>query len=314
MTPSRREVLAGLALAAGFGPAAAGAPLPDRLAGAFVPWTGEAGRDPDMRAWERWLGRSPGTVTALDYWGKDDWAAFRATAWIPKLWARSAPTRPIAWSIPLTVPGTPLGAVAAGRHDADFAEAARAIAAAQPAAVIRLGWEMNVRTMAWYAGADPAAFIAAFRRVGALFRSASPRFALDWCPAWGPEDGPADLYYPGDDAVDIVGLDVYDIRKKPDTVEARWADQVLADPFGLDWLVRFAGRRGKPMSIPEWGVGQGGDDAYFVEAMRRWLAAHEKDLRYACYFDVDGLWPTRLDPARLPRATAAFRSGFSGAA
>ena len=48
--------------------------------------------------------------------------------------------------------------------------------------------------------------------------------------------------------------------------------------------------------------------------MRGWLGAHRTNLRYACYFDVDGLWPTRLDPGRLPLSTAAFREGFSGAA
>ena len=317
MTPTRRALLGAVALAAGLRPAVpAPSPirLPARLAGAFVPWAGRDGRDPGMRAWEDWLGRSPASVPALDYWGKDDWDAFRATAWLPASWVRVAPTRPLVWSIPLTVPGTPLADVAAGFWDAAFVEAARAIAAAQPAAVIRLGWEMNVRTMAWYAGADPAGFVRAFRRVAALFRAASPRFALDWCPSWGPQDGAADLYYPGDDAVDVIGLDVYDYRHASETVEARWAERVLEAPFGLDWLVQFAGGRGKPMSIPEWGVGQGGDDPYFVDAMRGWLGAHQANLRYACYFDVDGLWPTRLDPARLPLSTAAFRSGFSGAA
>ena len=315
MRPTRREVLGGvLALAASLRPAAAATPLPARLCGAFVPWAGDGGREPGLRAWESWLARPPATVPALDYWGKDDWDAFRATAWLPAFWAKTAPARPIVWSIPLTVPGTPLAAVAAGHRDADFAAAARAIAGSQPAAVIRLGWEMNVRTMAWYAGAEPVAFIQAFRRVAAVFRAASPRFSLDWCPSWGPQDGPADLFYPGDDVVDVVGLDVYDYRKGSATVEARWAEQVLAVPFGLDWLVRFAGARGKPMSIPEWGVGQGGDDPFFVGAMRRWLGAHGRELRYACYFDVDGLWPTRLDPERLPLSTAAFRSGFSAVA
>lgn len=309
MTPNRRTVLAGL-LSTATAARAAPAPLPPALAGAFVPWAGAAGREPNMAAWEAWLGRAPSTVPALDYWGKDDWGAFAGSAWLPGAWARVAPHRPIAWSVPLTVPGTPLAAVAAGRHDAAFADAARAIAAAQPAAVIRLGWEMNVSTMAWFAGPDRAGFVAAFRRVAALFRAASPRFALDWCPSWGPEDVPADSCYPGDDAVDVIGLDVYDIRVGTESVDRRWADRVVAGPFGLDWLARFAGSHGKPMSLPEWGVGEAGDDPFFVSAMRRWIADHAGALRYACYFDVDGLWPTRLTGGQFPRSRAEFRRGF----
>ncbi len=310
MMPTRRAVVAGLAVSAAAPARAAPAPLPAALAGAFVPWVGDAGREPNMAAWEAWLGRSASSVPALDYWGKDDWATFAGTAWLPGAWARAAPRRPVVFSMPLTVPGTPLAAVAAGRHDDAFAAAARAIAASRPAAVIRLGWEMNVRTMAWFAGPDPQSFVAAFRRVAALFRAASPRFAFDWCPSWGPEDLAADRCYPGDDVVDVVGLDVYDIRAGDESVERRWADRVVAGPFGLDWLARFAGARGKPMSLPEWGVGEAGDDPFFVSAMRRWMADHAGSLRYACYFDVDGLWPTRLTGGQFPLSRAAFRRGF----
>lgn len=284
--------------------------LPAALAGAFVPWAGPRGREAGLAAWEAWLGRPPRSVPALDYWGKDDWGAVAAALWLPGFWARVAPGRPLVWSIPLTVPGTPLAAVAAGRHDADFAPVARAIAAARPDAVIRLGWEMNVRTMAWFAGAEPAAFREAFRRVAGLFRSASPRFSLDWCPSWGPQDGPAELFYPGDDVVDVVGLDVYDYRRSDEPVARRWAEAVVEAPFGLAWQVRFAAARGKAMSLPEWGVGEAGDDPAFVEALRAWVGAHAGRFRYACYFDVDGLWPTRISDGRFPAARAAVRRGF----
>ena len=47
--------------------------------------------------------------------------------------------------------GTPLADVADGLHDAEFEAAARAIAEAHPQAIIRLGWEMNLSEMAWFA-------------------------------------------------------------------------------------------------------------------------------------------------------------------
>ena len=49
--------------------------------------------------------------------------------------------------MPLTVKGTPLAEVANGLHDGEFEAAASAIAEAQPKAIIRLGWEMNLPAM-----------------------------------------------------------------------------------------------------------------------------------------------------------------------
>ena len=311
---TRRAVLGGVGAAATMRPGGAAhagsRPLPGALAGAFVPWVGHEGREAGMAAWEAWLGRPEHSVPALDFWAQDSWAGFAASAWLPGFWARTAPRRTLVWSMPLTVAGTPLKAVAAGTHDADFDAAARSIASAQPAATIRLGWEMNIRTSAWFAGSDAAAYVTAFRRVAALFRAASPRFTLDWCPSWGQQDAAADLFYPGDDAVDVVGLDVYDYRLGAETAERRWADHVVAAPFGLDWQLRFAGGRGKPMSIPEWGVGEAGDNPAFVSAMRAWFERHAGAIRYACYFDVDGAWPTRLSGGQFPAARSAFRRGF----
>jgi hypothetical protein len=284
-------------------------PMPAKLAGAFVNW-GADGREKMLQAWEKWLGRPRSSVLGLDYYAKDTWDDFEKLSWVPGVWLKLNPERNVVWSVPLTVKGTPLAEVAQGDHDGAFEAAAFAIARAQPKAIIRLGWEMNVADMAWFAGGNEADYITAFRRVVDIFRRASPDFRYDWCPGWGNQDAPADKAYPGDDVVDIIGLDVYDF-KHDGSAEERWTRFYVEAPFGLKWHREFASQHAKPMSYPEWGVGQFGDNPFFIEKIHEWFAANEDRIAYALYFDVDGAWPTQIDNNQFPHSQSKFRALFS---
>jgi len=283
---------------------------PPKLAGAFVDW-GKLGREVTLQKWERWLGQEPSSVLGVDFYAQSTWDDYAALNWVPGIWKKLNPARNVVWSVPLTVKGTPLADVADGLHDDAFEAAAQAIAEAQPKAIIRLGWEMNLATMAWFAGGHEADYIRAFRRVVDIFRRHSSEFTVDWCPGWGPQDSAADLAYPGDDVVDIIGLDVYDFRYEGSPDE-RWENFFLKAPFALEWHRDFAVRHHKPMSYPEWGVGQFGDNPFFIRKMHDWLLAHRDSIAYAAYFDVDGLWPTQIDSGRFPNSEKLFRKLFSG--
>jgi hypothetical protein len=285
------------------------ASTPPKLAGAFVNW-GRNGRETTLQQWEKWLGQPPSSVLGVDFYAQSTWDDYAGLSWVPGVWNELNPARNVVWSVPLTVKGTPLADVADGLHDDAFEAAARAIVQAQPKAIIRLGWEMNLATMAWFAGGHEADYIRAFRRVVEIFRRHSAEFKYDWCPGWGPQDGAADLAYPGDDVVDLVGLDVYDF-KYVGSPDERWDQFYLKAPFGLEWHRDFAARHGKPMSYPEWGVGQFGDSPFFIEKMRGWFADHQDSIAYAAYFDVDGLWPTQIDNGRFPNSERSFRNLFS---
>jgi len=285
------------------------ASTPPKLAGAFVNW-GQTGRERTLQQWEKWLGQPPSSVPGVDFYAQSTWDDYAGLSWVPGVWNELNPARNVVWSMPLTVKGTPLADVADGLHDDSFEAAARAIAQAQPKAIIRLGWEMNLANMAWFAGGHEANYIRAFRRVVDIFRRHSAEFKIDWCPGWGPQDSAADLAYPGDDVVDYVGLDVYDFRYEG-SPEERWDRFYLKAPFGLEWHRDFAARHGKLMSYPEWGVGQFGDNPLFIEKMRGWFAEHQDSIAYAAYFDVDGLWPTQIDNGRFPNSGRLFRQLFS---
>ncbi len=284
--------------------------LPPKFAGAFVEW-GTIGREQTLQAWEKWLRQKPSSVVGVDFYADSTWDDFYRWTWVPGLWKKLNPARIVVWSVPLTMKGTPLADVASGLHDAEFEAAARAIAEGQPGAIIRLGWEMNLAQMAWFAGGHADDYIAAFRRVVEIFRHYSREFRFDWCPGWGPQEAPADLAYPGDDVVDYIGLDVYDFKYEG-SAEARWTKFYLKAPFGLEWQRDFATRHGKQMSYPEWGVGNFGDNPFFVERMHAWLVQNEAIIAYAAYFDVNGMWPTRIDNDQFPKSRHLFRKLFAG--
>ena len=279
-----------------------------KFAGAFVNW-GQTGREHSLQVWERWLRQKPSSVLGVDFYAQSTWDDFSRLSWVPAIWKKLNPARNVVWSVPLTVKGTALADVADGMHDAEFEAAAQAISEAQPAAIIRLGWEMNLGTMAWFAKGHEADYIRAFRRVVEIFMRHSSRFKIDWCPGWGPQDSPADLAYPGDDVVDYIGLDVYDFKYEG-SAEERWNKYYLKAPFGLEWQRDFAAAHGKPMSYPEWGVGNFGDNPVFVQRMHDWFVRNESDIAYAAYFDVDGLWPTQIDNGQFPKSKILFRRLF----
>ncbi|MGF6308212.1 hypothetical protein ABIB82_003683 [Bradyrhizobium sp. i1.8.4] len=315
---TRRGALAIAALAVSGPPPAWAAPAARpllgansaRFAGAFVNW-GETGREHVLQAWEKWLNRPRSSVPGVDFYGQNSWEDFHKLDWVPGLWKKLNPARNVVWSVPLTITGTPLADVAGGLHDAEFKAAARAIAGSHPKAIIRLGWEMNISSMGWFARGREDDYIKAFRHVVAIFRARSGNFKFDWCPGWGLQDMPADAAYPGDDVVDYIGLDVYDFKSEGGAAE-RWTNSYLKAPFGLEWQRAFALGHGKLMSYPEWGVGQSGDNATFVQQMHDWFAANQAAIAYAAYFDVDGLWPTQIDSGRIPESASLFRKLFAG--
>ena len=80
--------------------------------------------------------------------------------------------------------------------------------------------------------------------------------------------------------------------------------------LACEWHRDFAARHGKLMSYPEWGVGNFGDNPFFIQRMHDWLVKNEGNIAYAAYFDVDGLWPTQIDNGRFPNSQQLFQGAF----
>lgn len=73
--------------------------------------------------------------------------------------------------------------------------------------LLRFANEMNDTTCAWYTP-DYNKYIEKYRIVANVFRQYAPSVALVWAPNFYPYTT-VDLYYPGDEYVDYVGLSVY---------------------------------------------------------------------------------------------------------
>ncbi len=147
-------------------------------------------------------------------------------------------------------------------------------------------------------------------------------FLFDWNVNAAVRPIPPSYYYPGNAYVDIVGIDFYDVGPNAPPVSSprRWT--VLShERLGLDAVYAFASRRGKPLSIPEWGTVDpqntgagfnatgGGDDGTYVAHMGDFIASH--NVAYQSWFDNgdDGVYELLTTDA--PKSVAAYVNTIS---
>lgn len=269
-----------------------------------------------LPAFEAFLGRATDGVT--DFLAFASWDDLeRSARWVVGCWKSTG--KQLSLGVPmLPKDGSTLQAGAAGAYDARFAALGRAIVESGGAdAFLRVGVEFNGDWFPWAAARDPAAFKTYFARiVKALRATAGARFRIVWNPNVGPLRFPADRAYPGDDVVDVIGLDVYNQVWAPADREpsSRWT-HVLEEPFGLAWVATFARQHGKPIALPEWGTGTrpdghgAGDDPLFVTRMAAWIAAH--DLLFQSYWDYRAPdYDARLSDGHFPASARAFKAAF----
>jgi hypothetical protein len=199
--------------------------------------------------------------------------------------------------------------VAEGKYDEAYRRVAtRLIEAGYGDAVIRLGYEFNGAWAPWSSRTNEDEFIAAWRHVHEVLRAEGPDFQFEWTairPAWFEWGAAA---YPGDEYVDIIGMDVYwrihdgGFLWDAGTWERQYM-RVLRDHFS------FATAHGKPVSYPEWGL-DGGDVPQFIEAMYEWLDGLPTQgpgrLLYHSYFDGR----EQFDLDQYPRARATYQRLF----
>jgi hypothetical protein len=212
---------------------------------------------------------------------------------------------------------------AAGDFDSHFVTLAKAlVAGGQGSAIIRLGWEFNGGWFPWAANGSAANFVAYWRNIVTAMRSVSGQdFSFEWNPTTG-DLGVGNLadYYPGNPYVDYIGLDVYDQNWLTYPGAAKEFSTLEAEPYGLNWLASFAAQEGKPITLPEWGLGSGpgddgnpiaeaneevagGDDPTFINDMAEWIRAHH--VYEATFYDVG---QSAIDATRNPDSLAALRA------
>ncbi|MFG3023115.1 glycoside hydrolase family 26 protein [Streptomyces sp. NPDC048254] len=278
--------------------------------GAYVGYGAEGVRR--VSALGSWLGDDEPRV-GHTYLPGDVWRNIEGAPDFVRLWAnwrRAEPDRLLVLNVPMlerTEAHLPDAEVrrrlrfgAAGRYDGHFrALARRLVTVGAPDTVVVLGWEMNGVTYTHRCGPDPAAWKAYWVRIVTAMRSVpGQRLRFDFTPNRGRDAVPWTRCYPGDRFVDIIGMDAYDSPRG-----MSFAEQVT-EPYGLRDQVRFARAHGKPVSYPEWGLYENGDDPAYIKGMVKWFADNRALYQSITDYCPHGVWGCRGNP----RSTAVYRS------
>lgn len=269
-------------------------------------------------AFERLIGRPVDIV--IDFLAYDTWEGMiGACGWATGCW-KAAGHKDLVVSVAMLVKaGAPtLAQGAAGQFDQHYRDLARKlIENGYGNCVVRIGWEFNGDWYPWTARGHTEDFKGCWRRIALAMRSVpGAHFRFDWCAA--TIEGPTAEAYPGDDVVDIIGLDVYDQSYPQITDHARRWQFLLTRPNGLNWHRDFAQAHNKPRSFPEWGAGSrpdghgGGDDPLYIRNILAWFK-EGGPVDYACYWDYRAPdFDAKLSDGRLPRSAEALRDGLRG--
>ncbi|MFE9845570.1 glycoside hydrolase family 26 protein [Streptomyces goshikiensis] len=196
-----------------------------------------------------------------------------------------------------------LRAGAEGAYDHHFRKLAeRLVDLGVPDTVIVLGWEMNGTTYTHRCAPDPENWRAYWRRVVKAMRSVpGQEFRFDFAPNRGKDAIGWTECYPGDDVVDIVGMDSYD--QDP----GRSFDDQVSQPYGLQQHVDFAKAHGKGISYPEWGLFRRGDNPEYVRRMLKWIEQHRPIYHTITDYCPHGVWQCKTNP----QSSKVFRDALT---
>ncbi|MEU2394833.1 glycosyl hydrolase [Streptomyces sp. NPDC007369] len=191
---------------------------------------------------------------------------------------------------------------AEGRFDAHFRKLAeRLVDLGVPDTVIVLGWEMNGQTYTHRCAPDPDNWKAYWRRIVTTMRSVpGQEFSFDFAPNRGTDAIGWTRCYPGDDVVDIIGMDSYD--QGP----GRTFDDHITQPYGLQHHVDFAKAHGKRISYPEWGLFRRGDNPEYVRRMLQWIEQQKPLYHTITDYCPHGVWQCKQNPL----SAKAFRKAL----
>ncbi len=270
-------------------------------------------------AFGSWRGRPVDVV--VDWPQRQTWSDIENPSWLLDAWKNTPYTKSFGVA-PIPEDGSSsLAACAAGKNNSHWRSFAQHMKSSgySNQIVIRLGWEFNGDWYIWKA-ADPAAFAGCWRQIVSTVSAIAPDLRFDWNVNAGPGSSVRDAAaaYPGDDYVDIVGIDAYD-QYPGVTSEADWQVH-YSGSYGLKHWADFARAHHKPFSVPEWGVypargsDSGGDNPLYISKMLSFFKANASSLAYEAYFNCAESYvkSSLFGPVQNPRAAAAYKEFMTG--
>ena len=207
---------------------------------------------------------------------------------------------------------------AAGAYDSYARQfATNLVSAGLENSVIRLGPEMNGVWEDDFIGnkkIEQTTWAKCFaKEVTSMRQVSGQHFLMDWNVNACVGNYPYPNFYPGNAYVDIMGLDLYDVGCLSPTTSLTFA-QLASERAGLDHFEAFAASKGKPMSLPEWGLASipSGDDPAYINGIGATVT--NGDFAFETYYDQAGPNLKALPlSSSTPRSVAAFQTWFGGA-
>jgi hypothetical protein len=285
--------------------------------GVFIPGSSPSA----VAAFAAWRGRPVDVV--VDWPARQSWDDVINPAWIYQAWKGTPYTKAFGVApIPEGDPSATMAGCAAGQYNDKWLQFGQNIKAAGMAdgTVIRLGWEFNGDWYKWKAS-DPQQFVKCWQQIVGTVRTVAPGLLWDWTVNRGVSAGLADATqaYPGDNYVDIVGVDAYDMWPGANS-QAGWDSQYNGTE-GLKYWASFAQAHGKKLSVPEWGlftgtaqVGhEGGDDSYYVDQMTNFFKSEGSNLAYESYFNERASYyaGSLFSPTQVPMGAAEYQKDLA---
>lgn len=245
---------------------------------------------------------------------RDSWETILQDWWMSPTAVPADFTGTLAVGVPLFPSDGSFEAAAAGADSARWEELGRLIAARYPDAYVRPGWEFNIPNWPWATTPDTVpAYRQAFRHAALGLRRGGPELRIVFNPNEGRGGSlpDASLAYPGDDVVDVVGIDAYDWY--PAYRGSGW-DEHRSKDQGWDYWADFARAHGKRFALPEWGVmtgsdASGGDNPDYIEHVMTWMAEHADLMAFDAYFEETQDY-CRCALSQNPRAAAAYAAAL----
>jgi len=194
--------------------------------------------------------------------------------------------------------GTRTSEILSGRDDWMIRERAEELVQFGHPVLLRWRWEMNRPNLRGEIG-SPADYVAAWRHIHDIFQQVgADDVSWVWCPlASGTADRDFGAYYPGDEYVDWICVDVY--PDGPSQSFAQVAEGFMSWAAGVD----------KPVLIGEFGRrrGERGDRSVWLREAQEYVS-NTPQIKAVCYFESDrgtsGAYGVSGDPVAL----AAFKA------
>lgn len=210
-------------------------------------------------------------------------------------------------------PDFSLAKIARGDFDRYAADWATALREVDRPILLRFAHEMNGAAYPWSAGSNgnsPSDYVQAWRRLVTVFRDVGATNAQwVWCPQpESPTSVPLDLCFPGDDLVDVIGLDGYNAGAAAD-----WGGWLsFSEIFGPLRETVGTITTGRPLMIAETGCAEeGGSKAEWIaRTFLREIPEHFPDVFAVVWFDErrEADWRLTSSEAALAAAKAVLRS------